>query len=472
MSPPPENPQPSARDASRIPSETASGRTTAILGLGAVFAALLVFSMLMIFSLQQLYASASAFAASPDFTALDISIRFIRNLLWGALAFVAVVGLVVQVLLARLLDARNALEQKVRDRTADLVDANQQLQGSNRSLAQQTNEIRFLNVLVDLLQAARDTREADEILGQQLPSMFPSGSGGVYRINAAGNLAEALAGWGDPVQVFRPDDCWSLRRGHSHRTVAGNPRCPHWKACPEGGTTLCVPLVAGGDTQGVLAIADQELDDSRVDFAQILAEQLGLSLANLKLRETLRQQSIRDDLTGLYNRRYFDETLDREISRIRRSRGELALLMVDLDRFKRFNDEFGHSAGDAILQALAHALEHNIRTSDVPCRYGGEEFSLVLPDTSLQEGRDRAEQIRRRVEEMRINYDGRLLPSLTASFGLAVFPLHAQSSHDLVRAADRALYKAKEAGRNRVEASEAASSAQSMVTGGGMLCVE
>jgi diguanylate cyclase (GGDEF)-like protein len=442
---PPSEPKPNTGD-----NPPASGRFIALLGLGAVFAVLLVFSMLMISSLEQLSGAASAYSFTANYSTLQGSIGFIRYLLWGALGFFALFGLLTQILLARVIDARNASEQKVRDRTADLVRSNDQLQVTNRALARQTNEIRSLNTLVDLLQAARNTEEANSILEHQLPSLFPSGRGGLYLINASRNLAEAVAGWGDPVLTFPPDDCWSLRLGRSHQTASGNPRCTHWDTCPPDWQTLCIPLIAGGETQGVLTLADSSMESSQVDFAQILSEQLGLSVANLKLRETLRQQSIRDELTGLYNRRYFDETLDRELSRIRRSRGLLAMLMIDLDHFKRFNDEFGHKAGDAVLQALAHALGHNIRTSDVPCRYGGEEFSLVLPDTSLEYARDRAEQIRHRIEETKIEYDGRRLPSMTASFGVAVFPLHAQTAADLVGAADRALYQAKEAGRNRV----------------------
>ena len=449
------NPQESVPAPEQKPSPPASdyapGRTTAILGLGAILAILLVFSMLAILSLNQLTEATKPFFSSPGYSTLDASIKFVRNILWSAVVFFAVVGFVTQLLLARLIDARSALEQKVRDRTADLSKSNAALLESNTTLERKTNEIRSLNVLVDLLQAARDSQEAYEILTRRLPAMFPSGRGGLYLINASRNIAESVVGWGEPVDMFQPDDCWSLRRGRSHQTVAGDPRCSHWQSCQAEWTTLCVPLIAGGDTQGVLTIADQEIDPSQIDFAHILAEQLGLSIANLKLRETLRQQSIRDELTGLYNRRYFDETLEREISRVRRSHGQLAMIMVDLDHFKRFNDEFGHKAGDTVLQALAHALEHNIRTSDVPCRYGGEEFSLVLPETSLDDARERAEHIRHRVEEMHLEYDGKPMSSMTASFGVAVFPLHAQDSTDLVRAADGALYAAKNSGRNRVE---------------------
>jgi diguanylate cyclase (GGDEF)-like protein len=460
MEQPREGPPPPAQKNSLSEPQPAPGRLTALLGLGALLVALLVLGMLTFFSLQQLAQTAQVFSSSPEFGRLDFAIHFVRNLLWGALAFFSAVGLISQALLARLIDARNALEVKVRDRTADLSRANEQLLVSNQSLARQTGEIRSLNVMIDLLQAARSSHEAQEILSAQLPALFPTGYGGLYLVNASRNSAESAATWGDlePVYLFPPDECWAIRLGRSHQTASGNPRCQHWLKVPPEWDTLCVPLVAGGETQGVLALSDGAIDPGRQDFAHILAEQLGLSIANLKLRETLRAQSIRDELTGLYNRRYFDETLDREISRCRRSSRELVLIMVDLDHFKRFNDEFGHKAGDCVLQSLAHALGANVRTSDVPCRYGGEEFALVLPDTPLAEGRERAEQIRHRILETRLDFDGRPLPSMTASFGVAVFPLHAQNNADLVRAADRALYQAKEAGRNRVVVAEAPAS--------------
>jgi diguanylate cyclase (GGDEF)-like protein len=182
-----------------------------------------------------------------------------------------------------------------------------------------------------------------------------------------------------------------------------------------------------------------------------IAENLALSLANLKLWETLQNQAIRDPLTGLYNRRYLEETMDREIHRSRRLKAPLGVVMMDLDHFKDFNDSFGHGAGDALLSALAHVITAGIRTEDIACRYGGEEFLLVIPGASLATALERAEKVRQAVKALQVKYQGRFLKSTTISLGVAIFPDHGQTAEEVITAADAALYRAKQAGRDRVE---------------------
>jgi len=182
-----------------------------------------------------------------------------------------------------------------------------------------------------------------------------------------------------------------------------------------------------------------------------IAEKLALSLANLKLWETLQNQAIRDPLTGLYNRRYLEETMDRELHRSRRLKAPLGVVMMDLDHFKEFNDSFGHGAGDALLSALAHVITAGIRTEDIACRYGGEEFLLVIPGASLEIALERAEKVRQAVKALQVKYQGRFLRSTTISLGVANFPDHGQTAEEVIAAADAALYRAKQAGRDRVE---------------------
>jgi diguanylate cyclase (GGDEF)-like protein len=184
--------------------------------------------------------------------------------------------------------------------------------------------------------------------------------------------------------------------------------------------------------------------------ATSIAEQLALAVANMNLREALRAQSIRDPLTGWFNRRYMEETLQREISRAARSRRPLAVIMLDVDNFKQFNDSFGHEAGDLALQHLCDTLKSHVRNEDVACRLGGDEFVLVLPDTSVDLAIQRAEELRIAVAQMGLQYQGRLLDPMTLSFGIATFPANGRTLKDLLRASDNALFRAKDEGRDRV----------------------
>jgi diguanylate cyclase (GGDEF)-like protein len=177
---------------------------------------------------------------------------------------------------------------------------------------------------------------------------------------------------------------------------------------------------------------------------------LALALANLRLRETLRQQSIRDPNTGLFNRRYLEETSNRELRRMERSSQPLVMIMLDIDHFKQFNDTFGHEAGDLVLKQVAATLLDNARDSDVVSRYGGEEFALVMPGASLEEGTERAEALRLAIRQLHLSHRGRTLGTITASFGVAAYPEHGPGWPELVNAADHALYQAKGEGRDRV----------------------
>jgi diguanylate cyclase (GGDEF)-like protein len=274
-----------------------------------------------------------------------------------------------------------------------------------------------------------------------------------------------------------PDDCWALRRGQPHlmpsaeppgkaqaeppgRTQAEPPvpRCAHL-APGASVEALCVPLTAQSQALGLLHLqADtQEPDGSHArrpedlqPLAGPVAEQVALALSNLALRETLRNQAIRDPLTGLFNRRYLEETLERELARAARSQQPLGLIMLDLDHFKDFNDTFGHAAGDAVLRELGRYLKTHTRGGDIACRYGGEEFTLLLPECPPDVLRERAEQIRDGARQLQVQHRGQLLGMVTVSLGLSHFPAHGAASEALLHLADAALYQAKRQGRDRV----------------------
>jgi len=164
----------------------------------------------------------------------------------------------------------------------------------------------------------------------------------------------------------------------------------------------------------------------------------------------LRNQSIRDPLTGLFNRRYMEETLERELRRAERTQRPLCVAMLDLDHFKEFNDTFGHEAGDVLLSELGRFLRTAIRSGDVACRYGGEEFFLIMPELAAQDVERRFDQIRDAVKRLHVTYRGQSIPGVTVSAGVATFPEHGAAGDELIRIADAALYRAKGAGRDRL----------------------
>jgi len=271
-----------------------------------------------------------------------------------------------------------------------------------------------------------------------------------------------VAAWGPHAAgtaVFSPEDCWALRNGRSHvveDTTTGM-LCQHLPSPPPPGY-LCAPLNAQGNSLGVLYIASEVRSgagpgapsQAKQRLADAVAAQLGLGLANVQLREILRSQSIHDPLTGLFNRRYMEETLEREVHRAKRGHRPMSVLMVDVDGFKQQNDAFGHDAGDAVLRRLAALLQGSLRKEDIACRYGGEEFVLVLPDASLDHAARRAEHLREAVSSMLIVHRERPLGPITISIGVAAFPDHGGDGETLIKAADGALYHAKREGRDRV----------------------
>lgn len=328
---------------------------------------------------------------------------------------------------------------------------------SEERLAQRSRELDLLNRMGELLQACVTEDEAYSVVGRFVSQFFPDDPGAVFVMSASRNMVEARAMWGEASSpassVFKPEECWALRRGRLHlvESAAQGLLCSHLPQ-PAPASYLCIPLIAQGDSLGVLYLGARAhaWPDARQRLAATVADQLGLAVANLKLRETLRNQSIRDPLTGLFNRRYLEETLERELRRADRGQGGLGVVMIDLDRFKQFNDTHGHDAGDLLLREFGRILQSAIRSGDVACRYGGEEFVLIMPGASLDATRNRAEQIRESVKQLFVSHRGQSVGSLTMSAGLAVFPQHGSTADVLVQAADAALYRAKADGRDRV----------------------
>jgi diguanylate cyclase (GGDEF)-like protein/PAS domain S-box-containing protein len=372
-------------------------------------------------------------------------------------------------------DSRSGKPLRLQGTILDVTDrrrAEEQLEEANANLAKRvqqlqrlSNELQLLSEMGAWLQSCNSMDEAYAAMSSSIERLFPDWVGGLYVISASRNVVEIVAGWGPPVRcdrVFAPEDCWALRRGQLN-WFHGDKEAMHCRHADgaEVVESLCVPLMAHGEALGILHLqpsADprRQLNptgpraEADRKLAAVLAEQIGLALGNLKLRETLRSQSIRDPLTGLFNRRYLEESLEREISRANRDRTSLAIIMLDIDHFKDFNDTYGHQAGDAALRTLGDFLKKATRGQDIVCRYGGEEFALVFSGSSLQGALERGEALRDGVKQLQVQYAGQLLGSITVSMGLSLFPDHGTTIADVVRGADQALYCAKRDGRDKM----------------------
>ena len=322
-----------------------------------------------------------------------------------------------------------------------------------------TTEISILQTFTDLLNACSTFKDAGEVISNVIPKLLPEFKGSVSIIKSSRNRLDTVTQWGEEwpgCDRFTPSECWALRKGHQHLSNEYGIQtfCSHWIEKPQC-QTLCIPLLAQGETIGVLTFIMDEsvpIDEYRHIWSAI-ADEVGLTLANIQLRDNLREQAIRDPLTGLFNRRYMLEALEQAHSRSERKGHSIAILMIDLDHFKLFNDNFGHEAGDYVLKATAQVFKDSLRQEDIACRYGGEEFCIVLPDTNENQASLIAERIVKAMSSLELSMNKLSLGTVTASIGIAVFPDNAVTMDDTIRAADEALYLAKENGRNRTEIS-------------------
>jgi diguanylate cyclase (GGDEF)-like protein/PAS domain S-box-containing protein len=344
-----------------------------------------------------------------------------------------------------------------------LKQAHEELRRHADELEQHGREMSLMVQMGELLESCQSLDEAYAVIAGVAEPLFAGDAGAVYSLASSGTAAEAVAAWGSPPPtrtVFRPTECWALRRGRLHAVHEGDPelKCQHVEE-PIASGLLCEPLVAQTETLGLLHVqvrhraagkarAAQLADRARL--VQTLGKQVALALANIRLRATLREESARDPLTGLFNRRYMEESLDREIRRATREGYGLGVLLADLDNFKQLNDAFGHAAGDEVLRRIGRFLGAVVRGEDIACRFGGEEFVIILPKASLDDTRHRAEALREGIKAHPPDESTRLYPTTTMSVGVAAYPEHGTSVAQLILAADSAMYLAKAQGRDRV----------------------
>ena len=334
------------------------------------------------------------------------------------------------------------------------------LQSTIRRQTRLLQEISAVSTMVELLQTCHSQAEANTVIHGALPKLLPGIGGALYVSRRDDAALELQVSWGplDATQTFSSEDCWALRRGrpHLYEPASAAAVCRHVGESDD--ICLCVPLVSQGDTLAVLHLRQapaQRLTQDVQRLASALAEQLSLAVGNLRLQETLRSGSERDPLTDLYNRRHLEISLQRELARAQRHGFPVSLVMLDVDHFKAFNDSNGHDAGDEVLKGVAHALKRHTRAEDVACRYGGEEFLLVLTDCDVDDAYAKGEAIREAIAQLHVFSRGIALPRITASLGIACFPEDGERMEDLIAAADAALYLAKSTGRNCIAASNA-----------------
>jgi diguanylate cyclase (GGDEF)-like protein/PAS domain S-box-containing protein len=349
---------------------------------------------------------------------------------------------------------------------SDLLLANVSLEANVSELEQRNHDIRMLSAMDSLLQASTTRDEAKAVSVKSLAQLFAPASGTLYLVQGAANILESAAVWGDASiqeNVITSKDCWALRLGRLYtiEDLASESFCSHVSTELKTGY-MCIPITAQNELFGLLhlqfpphwlsaaAKGKKSVLEYKKQLATTAAESMALCFANFHLRDILYSQSIKDPLTELFNRRYMLEILDKELQRMTRRKRPLAIIMLDLDDFKEFNDRYGHEAGDLLLRQFADDLKSHIRVEDFACRYGGEEFVIGMPETSLDDARQCAEYLREKIAHKAVQYMGKSLTPVTISAGVAVLPDHGTSQSELLRAADRALYQAKEQGRNRV----------------------
>ncbi|MGB8197503.1 MAG: GGDEF domain-containing protein [Acidimicrobiales bacterium] len=381
-------------------------------------------------------------------TDLSWSDRFRRE---GAYLFVGgLIALSVHGLRNRI--ARSLAERE--SRSAEMASVINELDEQNHATS-------ILGNLVEMLHFCDVVEEAYEVFDFAAQQLFPTGGSIEFADDATG-VMQAQCVWGDRTawSVVSSYGCLAIKSGQPYESKLGSDRCDHLRSVHVL-HTLCHPLIIQGGVVGLLSVtvpSDSTSTTSTVDpthlrqYARLLGDQISIWLANFKLRESLNYLAIRDPLTNLFNRRFMVETLEREMAITTRSHDQTSVIQVDIDHFKGFNDLYGHAVGDAVLCGVAEVMLGLFRESDVPCRSGGEEFTLILPRCSWNIANIRAIELQARVAAMTVpatSHPTALTPP-TLSIGIATSPENGQSGEELLRGADMALYTAKSSGRNRI----------------------
>ncbi len=318
-------------------------------------------------------------------------------------------------------------------------------------------EVQLLGELNEWLQSSRSLEELFDMVSRFMTHILPDAEGSVYVYSNSRDVLEGCASWngGTHKDHIHPEECWGLRRGRTYEYGASEIDfvCEHAEP-HDGRNYYCFPILAHGETVGLMHLRSavnksREFKISR-KLAQMCAEQISMAIANVRMRDQLHDQSVRDPLTGLFNRRHMSESLRKLINASQNTGKNLSVIAVDVDHFKKFNDNHGHDAGDMVLRAVGAVMEQACDGDDVACRPGGEEFTLIVSGYSQEDVVTKAELLRQSIEAVVVRYGEKALPCITISLGVAHYPAHGSMPQDLLRASDDALYEAKAKGRNQV----------------------
>lgn len=348
--------------------------------------------------------------------------------------------------------SKEQCELRVEERTVRLSRLVEELEKQNQQIA-------MLSEMGNLLHLAETNDEAYKIISLYMHKIF-NRPGALYIQSEDDNTLVLAAKWNNinTRETLSKDQCWALRQGKMSITTDSNdnPICQHMSTIPEGGY-ICTPMIAHGKVLGLLHLnkivtnIDNPYDNSRevklmTKMVQAITEEIALALSNLCLRQKLKDQSIHDALTELYNRRFMNEALSKEVSKAFRHKYSFGVIMSDIDFFKQFNDTYGHIAGDELLKEIGLLFKNTIRHEDIACRFGGEEFLIILPNISKPDLLKKANDLLSGVPSIQLGSN--ITRKVTISIGVAIFPDNAKTGEEIIIAADKALYQAKSNGRN------------------------
>lgn len=319
-------------------------------------------------------------------------------------------------------------------------------------LRSRSSEAALQNSFSQALQLCTSVNDVYEVIAGFIESLFPGLPGAIAYVNNSRNLVVVSRKWNGGIsmpETFSPDSCCAYRLGHEYQY----PHEPYTLPCRhfEGEypySTYCMPLVAHGETIGLIHLQGNVAGTAQLASMSLISGHAAMAIVNLRMRDQLRSQSLQDPLTGLFNRRYLDSILLREVERAKRKRQSFGVLMIDIDHFKRINDRFGHDIGDRVIKRVAETMRDHFRETDVTCRFGGEEFAVLLIDTELRGAITRANSLREKISQILWPFMSE--ERVTISSGLSLYPEHGDTPEELLHAADKALYQAKGGGRNRL----------------------
>lgn len=386
--------------------------------------------------------------------------QLLSNIRWAVA--ISIVSFIVTLGLGRFIyvSMRSSVRRQSESAAAAIL-ASDQLSQSLERLRRRNGEIGLLAEMARLVQTELSQMEILQLASTYCQRLIPASEGEFFLYRNSADVLQHAASWGHAEKgsddvILNPKDCWAIRRGRWHLAEHDHDLCCHHypsASGPDKVTDCCLPLMAYGEILGLLHIRQvglRDLSEEGQQIAEAVAEQTALALANGRMRQVLETQSIKDPLTGLYNRRFLDETLKRELARSERNASCLSVIMLDLDNFKHLNDSYGHPAGDAVLRAVSVLILQSLRSSDIACRFGGEELIVILPECPSEGAVSRAEAMRSALEGMTLTDHGQTF-TVTASFGVASTETSGIDQGSLLKAADSALYAAKRSGKNRVE---------------------